>query len=128
MDWPENAAPEDFCAWVVHSDMEPTGEFECSEPLVNQLHRNIRWSQRGNFLDVPTDCPQRNERVGWTGDAQIFCRTASCLMDVYAFYRKWLRDVRADQQADGGVSHVVPDIISGKPEAINDWLLGQGTH
>lgn len=128
VDWPENAAPEDFCAWVVHSDMEPTGEFECSEPLVNQLHRNIRWSQRGNFLDVPTDCPQRNERVGWTGDAQIFCRTASCLMDVYAFYRKWLRDVRADQQADGGVSHVVPDIISGKPEAINDWLLGQGTH
>ncbi len=128
VNWPQNAKAEDFCAWVVSSDMEDTGEFECSEPLVNQLHRNIRWSQIDNFLDVPTDCPQRNERVGWTGDAQIFCRTASSLMDVYAFYRKWLKDVQADQQPDGGVSHIVPDIISGQPEAANDWLLSQGAH
>ena len=127
-DWPEDATADDFSAWVVHSDMQRIGSFTCDLPLVNRLHENILWSQRGNFLDVPTDCPQRNERMGWTGDAQIFCRTASYLMDVYAFYRKWLKDVRADQTPEGGVSHVVPDIITGKPEAANDWLLGQGTH
>ncbi len=126
--WPEDVTAEDFRAWVIHSEMEPTGAFECSEPLVNQLHHNILWGLKGNFLDVPTDCPQRNERMGWTGDAQIFCQTAAYLMDVYAFYRKWLCDVRADQTEDGGVPHVVPDIITGRAQAQNDWLLGQGTH
>ncbi|GAA3331411.1 hypothetical protein GCM10020331_087910 [Ectobacillus funiculus] len=67
---------EHFVGEVIHSDMEPIGEFECSDPMVNQLQRNIVWGQRGNFVDVPTDCPQRDERLGWTGDAQVFIRTA----------------------------------------------------
>ena len=126
--WPEDAVAEDFCAWVVHSDFRPTGEFECGEPLVNQLVRNIRWSLKDNFLDVPTDCPQRNERLGWTGDAQIFCRAATLLEDVYPFYRKWLADVRADMTPEGGVPHVVPDIITRYEGRIDDWLVKQGTH
>lgn len=94
--------------------MEHTGEFSCSEPLVNQLQHNILWGMKGNFVDIPTDCPQRDERMGWTGDAQIFCRTACFLMDTYTFFEKWLQDVAADQTPEGGVPHVVPDIISGK--------------
>ena len=97
-------------------------------PLVNQLVHNALWSMKDNFLDVPTDCPQRDERCGWTGDAQIFCRTATYLMDVYPFYRKWLEDVRADQTPEGGVSHVVPDIITPFAGTQTDWLLSQGTH
>ena len=77
-------------------------------------------------MDVPTDCPQRDERLGWTGDAEIFCRTACFLENTYSFYRKWLRDVEADQTEEGGVAHVVPDIISGN-EGYN-WLLEQGSH
>lgn len=108
--------------------MRPTGDFSCSSVLINQLHHNILWSMKGNFLDVPTDCPQRDERMGWTGDAQIFCATATKLMDVYTFYRKWLADVRADQTAEGGVPHVVPDIITPHAATLTDWLLRQGTH
>lgn len=128
VDWPEDARANDFTAWVIHSDMQPSGSFECSEPLLNQLHHNILWSQKGNFLDVPTDCPQRNERMGWTGDAQIFCRTSTFLMDVYAFYRKWLKDMLADQLPEGGVPHMVPDFFSDSSMQFNDWLLSQGTH
>ena len=106
--------------------MEQTGTFECSEPLLNRLQHNILWSLKGNFVDIPTDCPQRDERMGWTGDAQIFCRTACYLMNTYAFFGKWLKDVAADQTKEGGVPHVVPDIISGKEK--DDWLLSQGTH
>lgn len=127
-DWPQDAVPEDFCAYAVHSHMRPTGDFSCSSVLINQLHHNILWSMKGNFLDVPTDCPQRDERMGWTGDAQIFCATATKLMDVYTFYRKWLADVRADQTAEGGVPHVVPDIITPHAATLTDWLLRQGTH
>ena len=76
--------------------------------------------------DRPTDCPQRNERLGWTGDAQIFCRTASYLMNTYTFFSKWLKDVAADQMEDGGVPHVVPDIVTGCSDT--DWLVGQGTY
>ncbi len=126
LEWPCEAKAEDFKALVLHSRMEPTGSFACSNPLVNQLQHNILWGLKGNFLDIPTDCPQRDERVGWTGDAQIFCRTACFLMNTYTFFRKWLKDVAADQTPEGGVPHVVPDIISGKEE--NDWLLSQGTH
>lgn len=68
-----NLAPGDITGVVVHSDMPPTGRFECSNPLINQLQHNIQWGQKGNFVDVPTDCPQRDERLGWTGDAQAFC-------------------------------------------------------
>lgn len=118
--------PGNFIAHTVHSDMEPTGSFACSNPDLNQLWHNILWGLKSNFLDIPTDCPQRNERVGWTGDAQIFCRTASYLMNTYTFFAKWLKDVAADQTPEGGVPHVVPDLISGKEH--DDWLLSQGTH
>lgn len=124
--WPGELRQEDIEAQALHSFMKETGDFQCSHPLVNQLHHNIRWSMKGNFLDVPTDCPQRDERMGWTGDAQIFCRTACYLMNTYTFFAKWLKDVAADQTPEGGVPHVVPDIISGKEE--DDWLLSQGTH
>jgi alpha-L-rhamnosidase len=87
---------------VLHSDAALTGDFSCSNELVNQLHRNIRWSQRGNFLDVPTDCPQRAERMGWTGDIQVFARTATYLMDAAAFLAKYVTDLR-DSQLVGGV-------------------------
>ena len=126
LDWPGELKVEDVTACVLYSDMEETGEFSCSHPLVNQLHSNIKWSMKGNFLDIPTDCPQRDERMGWTGDAQIFCRTSCYLMNTYAFFRKWLKDVAADQTPEGGVPHVVPDIISGREDG--DWLLSQGTH
>lgn len=96
---------------VLHTDMPATGSFRCSDPLVNQLQRNIDWGLRGNFLDVPTDCPQRDERLGWTGDAQMFVRTAAYLRGVAPFFTKWLRDVAADQRADGGVPFVVPHVL-----------------
>lgn len=94
---------------VIHSDMSPTGTFECSDPLINQLQRNIVWGQKGNFLDVPTDCPQRDERMGWTGDIQVFSPTAAFNFDVAAFFTKWLKDLAADQLPDGKVTDVVPD-------------------
>ena len=81
--------------------MAPASEFETSKPLVNQLQHNILWGQKGNFLDVPTDCPQRDERLGWTGDAQVFSPTAAFNMDVAGFFTKWLRDVAADQFENG---------------------------
>jgi alpha-L-rhamnosidase len=97
---------------VVHSDLPVTGDFQTSSPLVNQLQKNIAWGQRGNFLDVPTDCPQRDERLGWTGDAQVFARTAAFNRDVASFFTKWLRDVAADQNENGSVPFVVPDVLS----------------
>lgn len=96
---------------VIHSDMDPTGEFTCSDPLINQLQHNIQWGQKGNFLDVPTDCPQRDERMGWTGDAQVFARTACFNMDTASFFTKWLRDLAADQFDSGSIPHVVPDVL-----------------
>ncbi|WP_062120043.1 alpha-L-rhamnosidase [Aureimonas sp. AU40] len=85
------------------------GRFTCGHPLVNRLVENTLWSQRSNFIEVPTDCPQRDERLGWTGDAQVFAPTACYLHDSHDFLRKWLRDVMADQRADGAIPHVVPD-------------------
>ncbi len=108
--------------------MERTGILETSNPDLNQLWHNILWGMKSNFLDVPTDCPQRDERMGWTGDAQIFCRTASYLMNTYTFFGKWLKDVAADQTPEGGVSHVVPDTITPVADTLTDWLLSQGTH
>lgn len=98
---------------VIHSAMNPTGEFSCSDDLINQLQHNIQWGQKGNFLDVPTDCPQRDERLGWTGDAQVFAPTAAYNFDVAAFYTKWMKDVAADQLPDGKVPHVIPDVLKG---------------
>ncbi len=94
---------------VLHSDIKPTGSFACSNPLLNQLQHNIVWGQKSNFLEVPTDCPQRDERLGWTGDAQVFIRTACFNMDVQAFFNKWMRDARDAQSPNGGIPSVIPD-------------------
>ena len=110
--FPGELKPDNLTGVVVHSDMPVTGKFECSNPLVNQLQHNIQWGQKGNFVDVPTDCPQRDERRGWTGDAQAFCRTAAFNMDVSSFFSKWLKDVAADQKPGGEVPDVIPDILN----------------
>jgi len=98
---------------AVSSDLAQTGSFVTSDSLLNQLQRNIVWGQRSNFLDVPTDCPQRDERLGWTGDAQVFARTAAFNMDVNGFFAKWLGDVAADQDASGSVPWVIPNPLGG---------------
>ncbi len=102
---------DQFTACVMHSDMEKTGVFFCSNPKVNQLQSNISWGQRGNFLDIPTDCPQRDERLGWTGDAQIFSWTAAFHRNTALFFGKWMRDVAAESSLEKGVPYVVPDIL-----------------
>lgn len=104
--------PEDFEGWVIYSELEETGEIVTSDEGVNKLFENAKWGQKGNFLDVPTDCPQRDERMGWTGDAQIFAATASFNMYTPAFYHKYLYDMLLEQKKLGGsVPHVVPDIL-----------------
>lgn len=108
--YPGELKPEQFEAVALYSDMEPTGTFTSSNALLNQLQHNIVWGQRGNFLDVPTDCPQRDERLGWTGDAQAFSRTASFNMNVNNFFSKWLRDLEADQ-VNGVVPFVIPNVL-----------------
>lgn len=100
--------PEDFKAIVVHSEMERTGFFECSDEKINQLYHNIIWGQKGNFLDVPTDCPQRDERLGWTGDAQVFARCAAYNFNVNRFFRKWLSDMSLEQLKDGRIVQIIP--------------------
>ncbi len=110
--WPGELKPQDFAGVVVHSAIRRTGSFETSNALLNQLQHNILWGQKGNFLDVPTDCPQRDERLGWTGDAQVFARTASFNHDTAAFYTKWLKDVALDQEDDGAVPFVIPNVLS----------------
>nr|WP_288743348.1 family 78 glycoside hydrolase catalytic domain [uncultured Mediterraneibacter sp.] len=97
----------DFKAIAVYSDMEQTGDFKCSNPLINKLVENSRWSQKGNFLDVPTDCPTR-ERSAWTGDSQVYAKTASRFMNVYPFFEKWMLDVKAEQFPNGMVANSVP--------------------
>ena len=110
--WPGELTADALEAVVVHSALERTGTFECSNPLVNQLHRNIVWGLKGNFLDLPTDCPQRNERLGWTGDIAVFAPTAAYLYDVKDFLQDWLLDLAAEQKAaDGMVPFTVPDIL-----------------
>ncbi len=110
--YPGDLNPENFTAIALYSDMQPTGTFNCSNTLINQLQHNIQWGQKGNFLDVPTDCPQRDERLGWTGDAQVFSRTATYNMNVHNFFAKWLKDVRADQYESGSVPFVIPNVIA----------------
>ena len=107
----EEFTADQFIACVTHSDMEKTGDFHCSNKKVNQLQSNITWSQRDNFLDIPTDCPQRDERLGWTGDAQVFSWTAAFNRNTALFYTKWMRDVAAESSLEKGVPHVVPDIL-----------------
>ena len=92
--------------------MERIGWFECSDPLLNKLHQNVLWGMRGNFLDVPTDCPQRDERLGWTGDIQVFAPTASFLYDTSGFLVSWLQDLVVEQRKSGGiVPPVIPNVV-----------------
>jgi alpha-L-rhamnosidase len=103
---------EDVEAVVVGSDLRRTGWFACSDPRLDRLHENVVWSMRGNFLDVPTDCPQRDERMGWTGDIQVFSPTAMFLFDSAGFLGSWLADLAAEQFPDGSMPFVVPDVLS----------------
>jgi alpha-L-rhamnosidase len=96
---------------VLHSDLKPNGKFTSSHAKLNQLQSNITWGWRGNSLDIPTDCPQRDERLGWTGDAQAFCPTAMLNYDGHAFFKSWLTSMRDDQLADGRIPHVIPDVL-----------------
>ena len=111
--FPGEVDPSAFTAVVIHSHLKRTGTVETSDPLLNQLFSNILWGQRGNYLDVPTDCPQRDERLGWTGDAQVFIRAAAYNYDVRTFFRKWLLDMRDSQRANGGIPVVIPDMVGG---------------
>ncbi|WP_432563955.1 alpha-L-rhamnosidase [Kineococcus sp. SYSU DK003] len=114
--WPGDLHPENLQAVVVHSQLSRTGEFECSDEMLNQLHRNVVWGTKGNFVDVPTDCPQRDERLGWTGDLAVFAPTAAYLFDVRDFLRDWMRDLAAEQSArDGLVAFVIPDVLKYEP-------------
>jgi len=101
-------------AVVVHSDIRRTGYFECSNDMVNRLFQNTIWSQRGNYMDVPMDCPQRDERFGWTGDSQFFATTAAYNYDVHRFFSKWLGDFLCDQYKDGGIPEVIPNVLDGR--------------
>ena len=116
----DNASEVDIMARVLHSDTPWTGHFECSDELVNRLQANITWGQRGNFVAVPTDCPQRDERVGWLADAQIFAPTASRNADVAAFFARWLRDVVDGQDADGAFRDIAPALTMDR-EAAPAW-------
>lgn len=98
---------------VLHNRMRPTGVFTSSDPRINQLASNIRWGLKGNFLEVPTDCPQRDERLGWSGDIQVFAKTASFFYDVDAFLTKWMRDLRDGQTPDGAFPDIAPTFICG---------------
>jgi alpha-L-rhamnosidase len=110
--WPGTLGVDDLEAVVVHSDLDRTGRFECSDPRVNQLIRNVDWGQKGNFLDVPTDCPQRDERLGWTGDIAVFAPAAAFAFDVSDFLHKWLLDLGEETRArNGAVPVVVPDVL-----------------
>ena len=119
--YPGELKSENFTAVALYSNMKPTGSFNCSNPLINQLQHNIQWGQKGNFLDVPTDCPQRDERLGWTGDAQVFSRTASFNMNVNNFFAKWLKDVAADQQPNGSVPFVIPNVLGPYAGGSTGW-------
>ncbi len=133
--WPGSLQADNIRAVVCHSDLERIGWFECSDPLINRLHENVVWSMRGNFLSIPTDCPQRDERLGWTGDIQVFAPTACFLYDSAGFLPSWLADVAAEQKtAKGVVPFVVPNVLSmpsipaaawGDAAVIVPWVLYQ---
>ncbi len=103
---------ECFTALVRHTDMRRTGHIQTDNARFQRLYENVIWGQRGNFVDIPTDCPQRDERLGWTGDINAFCRTAAYNYDIRAFMKKWLRTLRDDQTADGRIPHVAPDCLA----------------
>jgi alpha-L-rhamnosidase len=124
--YPGTPAPGAITGIVVHSDMPRTGSFVTSDPMLNQLYHNIVWGQKGNFVGVPTDCPQRDERLGWTGDAQVFSRTAAFNYDVAGFFTKWLGDLSADQRANGSLPDVIPDVLSRGSEGQADATSSSG--
>ena len=133
--WPADAppVPEGVNAVVCHSDMERTGWFSCSDERITKLHDNVVGGMRGNFLDVPTDCPQRDERLGWTGDINVFSPTACFLYDCPGFLASWLADLAAEQQPDGVIPLVVPDVLAvtfpaavwGDAAVVVPWVLHQ---
>ncbi|MFV0363165.1 MAG: family 78 glycoside hydrolase catalytic domain [Suipraeoptans sp.] len=125
-EFPGEPKLDSFRAFTLHSKMDRTGKFVCSNPNINKLGENVLWSLKSNFVDIPTDCPQRDERMGWTGDAEIFCTTACYLMNTYNFWEKWLRDLIADQIENGGVPHVIPDIMYNNMHTDSMWY--NGTH
>jgi len=133
VDGVEGLLPDDFEGIALYSDLRETAKMETGHALINQLLSNILWGQKGNFLDMPTDCPQRDERMGWTGDGQVFCSTACYLMDSYAFYDKFLRDMWSEQlEKDGMVPEVIPAFMQNRAEAawgdaatIMPWTLYQ---
>ena len=112
---------DDVQALVLGTDLQRTGWFETSDPQLNRLHQNVVWSMRGNFLDIPTDCPQRDERLGWTGDLQVFAPAACYLFDTAGFLSGWLEDLAAEQHPDGGVPYVIPDVLRGPVSAAAGW-------
>ncbi|MHA6523755.1 family 78 glycoside hydrolase catalytic domain [Tessaracoccus sp. G1721] len=119
--WPGAFDPADVVAEVIHSDMARIGRFDTSHPLVAQLHHNVVWGMKGNFLDVPTDCPQRDERLGWTGDLQVFAPTATFLHHAAGFLTSWLKDLAAEQRLLGGTPMVVPAVTTGYSGPMAGW-------
>ncbi|VXB37485.1 Beta-glucosidase [Microbacterium sp. 8M] len=119
--WPGELDPSAIVAEVLHSDMERTGWFTASDPRLERLHENIVWGMRGNFVDLPTDCPQRDERLGWTGDLQVFSPTAEYLFDTAGFLTSWLKDLSAEQTRYGGTPMVVPAITTGYTGPMAGW-------
>ncbi|HEY8902442.1 MAG TPA: family 78 glycoside hydrolase catalytic domain [Chthoniobacterales bacterium] len=121
---PAGIAPQkDWVTGVVlHSALQPIGRFTSSSAKLNQLQSNIVWGQRGNFVDIPTDCPQRDERLGWTGDAEVFCPTAMFNYDCTAFWKSWLASMRDDQESDGRIPHVIPNVLPRWPGDSPGWM------
>ncbi len=119
--FPSKPTRDSITGIVVHSDVEETGTFECSDPLVTQLQKNIQWGQRGNFVDVPTDCPQRDERLGWTGDAQVFVRTAAFNRDVSTFFEKYETDLSDAQSEKGEIPPIAPNTNVVGPDGGPAW-------
>ncbi len=119
--FPAPVTAQHFKAIVVHSDMKRTSGFVCGNSKINQLYHNIIWGQKSNYLDVPTDCPQRDERLGWTGDAQVFVRIAAINFDVYTFFSKWLGDMILDQRENGMVPNIIPDINCDEDAVSSAW-------
>ncbi len=119
--YPGELRPENIRGIVLHTPMTSASTFECSEPLLNQLHHNIIWGHKGNFVNVPTDCPQRDERLGWTGDAQVFIRTATLNFDVNAFFAKWITDLLDTQCDNGAMPSVAPNRNFTLPDGGPAW-------
>lgn len=110
-----------FTACHLSTDLAQTGSFHCSDKRVDRLQQNIQWSQRDNFLDIPTDCPQRSERLGWTGDVTAFCATAAFNENIMPFMTKWLRDLSSEQTPETGMPQVVPNILAGNQDGAAFW-------